>query len=46
MPHSSSHVIISALKTPVKANGKIMVWHYVAVFGLLMYVAGYLVGRF
>ena len=46
MPHSSSHVIISALTTPVSSNGKIKVWHYVAAACLLSYAIGYLVGKF
>ena len=44
MPHSSSHVIISALTTPVSSNGKIKVWHYVVAACLLFFVAGYLLG--
>ena len=44
MPHQSGHVIVSALKTPVKGRRK--VWHYLAVVCALCYLAGYLVGKF
>ena len=44
MPHSSSHVIISALTTPVKPGGKLKVWHYVAAAVLLAFLVGYWLG--
>ena len=45
MPHSSSHVIISALKTPTKPNGKRKVWHYVLALLLLTLLVGVILGR-
>lgn len=46
MTHTASHIIIQSLKTPVSANGKIKVWHYVAALCAILYLAGYLIGKF
>lgn len=46
MTHTASHIILSSLNTPVKAGGKIKVWHYVAAACLLSFVVGYLLGQF
>ena len=44
MTHTASHIIVSAIGTPVKGRRK--VWHYLAVVCALCYLAGYLVGKF
>ena len=38
MPHNSSHVIISALETPVR--GKVKLWHCVAALVLIAFFVG------
>ena len=45
MTHNVAHILLQALKTPTRANGKIPVWYYVAAACLLSYTIGYLVGK-
>ena len=44
MTHTATHIIISSLTTPVKAGGKLKVWHYVAAAVLLAFLIGYWLG--
>lgn len=41
MTHTASHIILSAIKTPITANGKWCVWHALLAFLLAGFVAGF-----
>ena len=40
MTHNAAHVLLNALKTPLKAGSKFKLYQAVIVFGLACFVAG------
>lgn len=40
MTHTASHIIISAIKAPVTANGKWKVWHCIVVLCAISWAVG------